>query len=175
MGKLSICYDVTDDILAQMIRLDESVYHLGDIGNFDLCKNWLSKNNEIYTVLMQDDKVVGYLNFMPLVKSSYDQYRAGRLRDYQITSFDIESYADNTEYYGLICSIVLDSSLRKSTATLRLFKGFLDKLNQLKSRGITFKSVLCECVTDDGIANAKKLGLSLVNPAHEIYEGALNI
>lgn len=175
MEKLSICYEVNDEILAQMIKLDESVYHYGDIGNFNLCKDWLSKNNEIYTILKQGDKVVGYFNFMPLKKPSYDLYKMGRLRDYQITSFDIETYEDNTEYYGLICSIVMDEKIRKSTATLKLFKGFYAKIKALKERGITFKSVLCECVTDDGIANAKKLGLSLVNPAHEIYEGPLNI
>ena len=175
MSKYSVSYHINDDMLRQMIELDKQVYHYGDIGNFDLCKNWLSKNDEIYTALLDDGEVVGYINFMPIKKNSYDAYKAGKLKDYQITADDIETYVDNNEYYGLICSLVIGEKLRKTTASVRLYKGFVDKIHELNSRGISFKKVICECVSDDGLNNAKKLGLKLVNAAHEIYEGKLNI
>ena len=174
MRDYSICYKVNDEMLYQMIELDKLVYNYGNIGDFKLCKNWLSKNEDIYTVLLDGDQVVGYINFMPIKKNSYFEYRAGKLKDYQITSDDIESFEDDKDDYGLICSLVLSEKLRKSNMSLKLYQGFINKIKSLKSRGITFKSVLCECVTDDGLNNAKKLGFIQVNPIDEIYEGKLD-
>ena len=47
MEKFYISYEVNDDKLAQMIELDKKAYFYNDVGNFNLCKDWLSKNSEI--------------------------------------------------------------------------------------------------------------------------------
>lgn len=66
MNKFKIMNKVNDDLIKKMIELDKLVFKGDDIGAFDKCKEWVGINPDIYTVLMADNKVIGYINFMPI-------------------------------------------------------------------------------------------------------------
>ena len=62
-SRLKILYKVNEDIINKMIELDETVFKEEDRGTLEGCKKWLKCNPDIYTVLLYDDEVIGYINF----------------------------------------------------------------------------------------------------------------
>ena len=70
-----------DDYLEQMLKLDESNYSEDDKGTYSMCMDWYSVNNDIYIILLYDNKVVGYINFIALTKEAYQN---SKLHKYEI-------------------------------------------------------------------------------------------
>ena len=88
---------------------------------------------------------------MPIKKECYDKFRLGNYKDYMITTKDITPFVKDEDNYCLAMSIVIRKDLRDSKAIVKLWKGFLKKINKLKRRGIKIASVIADCVSIDGI------------------------
>ena len=92
MKDYTILNKVDDNILKEMIALDNLVFKDKDIGNFDRCKEWLSANPDIYTVLLCNGKVIGYINFMPITDECYERFRQGKEKDYQLKKTEMTKF-----------------------------------------------------------------------------------
>ena len=75
MSKFSIVNQVNGTLIKDMIELDKLVFNGDDIGAFNKCKEWVEINPDIYTVLMADNKVIGYINFMPITDKAYNKIK----------------------------------------------------------------------------------------------------
>ena len=148
--KYSIEYYPTDMDIKEMLLLDKDVFNLKDTSSFNKVKSWYKKNNEIYTVLKLDGVVVGYINFMPITKECYDKFRIGKYKDYMLTSKDVVNFVKG-DNYCLAMSIVIRKDLRDTNAIIKLWKGFLRKINKLKKHGIKIASIVADCVSIDGV------------------------
>lgn len=171
MSKFSIETRVNDTLIKEMIELDKLVFKGDDIGAFDKCKEWVKRNPDIYTVLMQDDKVIGYINFMPITDESYNKIKEGKLKDYELNNDDIISFSNCKPLKCLFTSIVIHPDHQKGLELVRLWKGFI---NKLKSLNLTIVSVIMDCVTEMGEKCAKSyLGAIFITNSHngKIYEG----
>lgn len=171
MSKFSIVNQVNDTLIKEMIELDKLVFKGEDIGAFDKCKEWVKNNPDIYTVLMQDDKVIGYINFMPITDKAYQAIKQGKLKDYELAGNDIITYSNNKPLKCLFTSIVVHPDHQTGLELARLWKGFVNKLKSLK---LTISSVIMDCVTEMGEKCAKSyLGAQFITNSHngKIYEG----
>lgn len=171
MSKFSIVNQVNDTLIKEMIELDKVVFKGEDIGKFDKCKEWVKRNPDIYIVLMQDNKVIGYINFMPITDECYNKIKEGKLKDYELNNDDIISFSNCKPLKCLFTSIVVHPDHQTGLALTRLWKGFL---NKLKSLNLTITSVIMDCVTGMGEKCAKSyLGAQFVTNSHngKIYEG----
>lgn len=164
---------VTDELLKEMIELDNSVFEGQDVGDFSKCKEWLSANEDIYTVLLLDDRVVGYINFMPITDECYYKFRAGLVKDYQLTGKDILRFSTTQPLNCLLTSIVIEKSLRDGQAIKFLWDGFINKIQRLKAK---IGKVILDCVTIDGENFAKRnFNAKFLSNSNggKVYEGEL--
>lgn len=171
MSKFRIVNQVNDTLIKEMIELDKLVFKGDDIGDEDKCKEWVGINPDIYTVLMADNKVIGYINFMPITDESYNKIKEGKLKDYELNTDDIISFSNCKPLKCLFTSIVVHPDHQKGLALKTLWKGFL---NKLKSLNLTISSVIMDCVSYLGEKCAKSyLGAEFITNSHngKIYEG----
>ena len=171
-----ISYKMTDEYLNQAIALDNSVYQSVDVGDFKKCKEWLSVNDEIYTILTYNDIVVGYINFMPITDICYTKILSGCFKDCNITRHDILPFSNEYENNCLMTSIVVHKDFRNSLAGKRLWDGFINKIIKLKNKNINIANVVMDCVTDIG----EKCAINYLNAKFvynsstgKIYKGKL--
>lgn len=171
MSVFSIANKVDDTMIKELVKLDEEVYEGEDIGAFDKCKAWVDKNPDIYTVLMLDDKVIGYINFMPVTDMAYEEIKRGELKDYELNANHIVKFANDVPMKCLFTSIVIHPDHQTGLELARLWKGFLNKLKSLK---LTISCVIMDCVSEMGEKCAKSyLGAQFITNSHngKIYEG----
>lgn len=147
MVNYKVVYDVDDEILSELIKLDKTFYDVSDIGSFELCRQFLSKNKDIYTVLMKDENPVGYISFFPISKAAYSKFKNGQLRDYQLTVDDILPFSEEKELDCIFSSIVIDKKLHKSKAIACLLRGFL---NHIQGLNVKINRIIFDCVSDEG-------------------------
>ncbi len=170
-----ICYTPTDKMIKSMIELDKSVYQGQDVGTFKQCKQWLSVNRDIYTILLCDNEVVGYINFMPLTDACYNKFLSGKYKDYELTTDDVLPFKVGNNKC-LFTSIVIHKKYQNTLAVARLWQGFRSKIKTLKQNGIMVSSVVFDCVTDIGEAFANNyINAKYICDSHngKIYEGTI--
>lgn len=169
MEKFRIIYNVNDEVLRQLIALDKTVYKDNDVGNFELCKQFLSVNSDIYTVLLRDETPIGYICFYPLKNEVYDKFRRGELKDFSLTKNDILSFGNASECKFLLSSIVIAKEFQNTAALMFLLNGFKLKLQELGMKG---GRVLLDCVSAAGEGLAKSAGSCFVTNSNggKIYE-----
>lgn len=173
MNEFSIRNQVNDGLIEEMIKLDKLVFKDDDIGDFDKCKEWIKCNPDIYTILMLDNKVIGYINFMPITDVAYQSIKQGKLKDYELTKNEIMTYSSAKPLKCLFTSIVIHPEHQTGLELAKLWKGFFNKLKSLK---LTISSVIMDCVTAIGEKCAKNyLGAKFITNSHngKIYEGSI--
>jgi len=174
-NKYKVKHKVNDEIIKQMILLDEQSFFGEDIGIVQKCKEWVKANPNIYTVLMCNNKVVGYINFMPITKDCYQEIKQGKKRDFEIVGQDIVSFEKQKEVYCLFTSIVMDKKHQNGIALRTLWIEFIKKI---KSFNVSICGVVMDCITQIGEKSAVNyLGAKYVCPSQtgKIYEGNLKL
>ena len=165
---------MTDKMMKQALCLDDETYNEEDTGTFNLCKEWYRKNKDIYTILLHNKEVVGYINFMPLTDDCYGKFRQGKFKDVNIRKDDIASFSKKEPNKCLLLSINIKKEFRDSEAILVMWEGFINKLKKLKKKGILVSSVIFDCVSPDGVKYAvKHFDGKYICDSHggKVYEG----
>lgn len=171
MGEFSIETKVNDGLIKEMVELDKLVFKDKDIGNFVKCKEWVKINPDIYTILMKDNKVIGYINFMPITDESYNKIKEGNLKDYELSHDDIISFSNSNSLKCLLTSIVINPDYQDSKAIIELWNGFVNRINKMK---INISGIVSDCVSEKGEKFIKKhLSVKFITNSHngKIYEG----
>lgn len=174
MSEYKIIYKVDDGLIRQMIELDKLVYNGLDVGNYNRCKKWVEANPQIYTVLLCNEEVVGYINCMPITDRAYEKIKMGQLKDFEITNTDIVKFESFKRFKCYFMSIVIRPDYQSSVAIIRLWKGFINKLKYLN---ISISGIVMDCVSNMGEECAKRLlGAKFITNScgGKIYEGNLN-
>ena len=177
-NNFKITYQVDDNLLKQMLKLDESVYKKEDCGTFEICKEWLSINNDIYTILLLDNKVIGYINFMPISDKCYNKFISGLKKDYEINSKDIIPFSKTKYIKCLLTSVVIHKDFQNSMAIKYLYNGFIEKIKKYAKENIKISNIILDCVSEDGEKFAKKyLNAKFIKEtlSSKIYEVNLKI
>lgn len=145
----SIAYDVTDERLAQAIKIDKQFFMPEEVGDKSTCHDWLSVNKDIYTFLLCNDRVVGYINFMAVGDECYARILSGALPDYEITNADVLPF-NVGKNNGLLTSIALDRNFQNGVAVKKLWRGFCNRINELNKQGKHIVRIVMDCVTPIG-------------------------
>ena len=153
-NNFSIVYDVTNERLEQAIAIDKQFFISEEVGDQNVCCDWLSVNKDIYTFLLYDDCVVGYINFMAVTDNCYDKILKGMLPDYEMPLEDILPFRLG-ENKCLFTSIALDKKFQNGIAVKKLWQGFCDKVKKINSQGKHISHIVMDCVTPIGEKCAK--------------------
>ncbi len=174
MGKFRIINQVNESLLKEMIKLDELVYNKEDVGDLEKCKSWININPNIYTVLLYDDEIIGYINFMPITNKAYKRIKQGKLKDYELTTEDIVEYSEGKTLKYLLTSIVIKPEYQDTQAIIELWTGFL---NKIKEFNLIVSNLIVDCVSEHGEKFIKQnLKVKYITNSNngKIYEGILN-
>ncbi len=173
-SRLKILYKVNEGIINKMIELDEMVFKEEDRGTLEGCKKWLKCNPDIYTVLMYDNEVIGYINFMPITNDAYSKIYNGQLKDYELQPTDIIKFSNKKPSNCLFTSIVINPEYQDTNAVGELCNGFLENL---KHRNFKINKVIFDCVSESGenfvTRNFKAKYITNSNQG-KIYEGSIS-
>ena len=148
--KYKITYKMKNKYLFQCLKLDESSFEEEDQGSYIKCKEWLSINNKIYTILLHKGQAIGYINFIGITKQCYEKFMLGKYKDYMLTKEDILPFHLGNNY-ALFMSIVIHSDYRNSDAIIALTNAFKHKIQKFKKHHIIFDNCVMDCVSNDGI------------------------
>ena len=170
--------NVTPEMIFQAVGIDQRVYNEEFQGIYDTCVDWWKKNPAIY-VMIEDaasQRIVGYINAMPLSNEYYNRIRSGETIDVDIPVKDIETYDFPDTYKLYISSVAIHPDYHNTSAFKTLYDAFVVHLLQLYDREIYFSSMVADAVTSIGEKMCKYIGLTHTtdsNHGSKIYEGAL--
>lgn len=162
----------------EMINLDKLVYKDCDIVNNKLVYKWHKKNDKIWTIIKENNKIIGYINFIPITDKCYHNLKDKKYSEHSIKYNDIMSYKKDMESYFLFDSIVIHPNYQNKNITFILFKFFIkNTLKFFKENNIKIKSIIAQVVNNkiDNILSKKGFNLLFTTENFKFFEGNINI
>jgi len=123
------------------------------IATVDQVTKWDKKNSDIHIFVrdLEKDKIVGEITLLPFSEEQFNRFMNNTLEDTEINEDTLLEYKSNKSYYLLYSAMAITKEYRNDRMVLSLLlKGFYDKLNNLKDRGIKFLNMCAEGQTSDG-------------------------
>lgn len=123
------------------------------IASVDQVIKWDKKNKDIHIFVraLDANKIVGEITLLPLTEEQFNKFMNHELEDTEINEHTLLEYKNNNKYYLCYSAMAIDFEYRNDKLILGLLlKGFYDKLNYLRSRGIVFLNMCAEGQTLDG-------------------------
>jgi hypothetical protein len=133
-----------------------------------LSTTWIEVNPDIYTFLFdrRTNKVVGYINAMPIRQECFDKVLAGKIKDNQIARYDVMEFLPNQILKVYMMSVAIDPALRRASQGLfqepfeRLMSAFIGKLYYYAvNRGIRVIELVAVGWTDQGKKLSEAFGM----------------
>lgn len=174
MNKYQIIYNATNKHITEMITLDKTFFSSYDVGTLEKCREWLSANKDIYTILLCNEKVIGYINFIPISNDFYQDFKHEIKKDFDLSKNDIMSFSPTNITNCLFTSIVIDKQHQNALVLKLLWEGFIKKLQTLKP---SIGNIIMDCISPIGEKCAiKYLNAKFIKKSEhgKIYEGTLN-
>ena len=151
--------------IKQAVDIDEKSYSDEYKGVLELCLAWFKQNPEIYTLIIDKriDKVVGYINALPLEEEIIRKIQDGVFMDTDIKPENILTY-DFPDFYKLyLCSVVIDPDYRGTIAFKMLYEAYFDKLLNLARNDVYVSEIIADAVTKDGEKLCNFIGMKKIN------------
>jgi len=162
--------NITEHQIGEAIEIDCAIYKTEYRGIPDICLQWFRRNPDIYTFIIDKhtNKVVGYINSMPLEESYYEKIESGEVIDVNIPTEVIRTY-DFPDFYKLyLCSVAVHPDYQGTIAFKMLYEAYFDKLLYLARNDIYITEMLGDVVSEDGEKLAKFIGMKkLKDTTHE--------
>lgn len=158
----------------QMEQLELQYYSADYITPSQESYNWYRFRPDSIVAIEADNRVVAFMNLLPVKRHVYEQIVAGRFNDSLMTTADIEDFKQPPDcaYYFLSCVVVADT-YRKSAALPTMLHHYLGVLDSVAKSGIRIHSIVMEAVTAAGNRFAKRLGMRLLGESNHdshVYE-----
>ena len=151
--------DINEEMIKEALLLDKKYYPAEYHLSLEQCFGYFERNNQIYIMLVNNDHVIGYLNFSPITEDKYDELASGSCIDTSIQSKDICQYQCNHIYSAYLSSIVVDEQYRSLGYGNMLLRALSEKIINLYDKGIYFKRIIADVLNDAGKALAINWGL----------------
>jgi hypothetical protein len=151
-------------ITKQAIEIDKE-YYGKYAGREKICQSWYKKNPNIYTLLFtqKSERLIGYINAMPLYDEYYQKIKNGTQIDTFINPKGICDYGLPGFYNLYFCSIAIKTAYCNDLSAFRiLFNGFIKKIQDFAMQNIYFKEIVADSWTEKGDQMAKMLGMNYV-------------
>lgn len=153
--------EITPELISQAAEIDTSVYSSEFRGVLSTCLAWLDRNPDIYTLIIDRNinRVVGYINAMPLEDEAFEAIKGGEVYDIDIAPSDIRTYELPDIYKVYLCSIAVSPNYKGTIAFKMLYEAFFDRLLQLADNDIIISELVADAITSDGEKLAEYIGM----------------
>lgn len=174
MKKFQVKTFVSLEDVKFMCELDKKVFKENNQVEFKICEEWYNKNPRIYTAITDSDKLIGYINFMPITEDCYNRIKNGSLQENNVPVEDILRMEKNGSYYCLFSSVVIDKAYQNTEAfTILITTFYKNMLDHLNKNNIKIVSIIADCVNKKMEQFVINSGFKRVfkNKNSNIYEG----
>lgn len=144
--------EITLDDLLGAISIDNDVYDEEARGNLKICNEWLNQNPDIYTIIKDSlsNKVIGYINAMPLVDKYYDMIKSGVIIDIDLPAEAILKY-DLPDYYRVyVASVAVLPEYQNTFVFKILYDAFIDSFISLAKKDIYISEISADAISEQG-------------------------
>lgn len=155
---------ISRDYIAQALELDrisyDDIYQL----DVDTCVGFYEKNSDIYIMAVDEsgERVIGYINFSPVIRSLYTSLASGQVVDTVVTGPQIPKYRRNRCYWAYFSSIVVHPDFRQHGIATRMLMAWSELVCRLaKEKDIYFHSVVADAVSSVGEHILGEIGFTL--------------
>ena len=153
-GRFQIVFgnEVTEADIEDAIDLDSISYEEKYRGKKETCIAWAQANPNIYVMLRdrRSQKIVAYINAMPITEDCYEMIKRGSFSDVDIPPENILSYELPYEYCLYLASIVIHPDFRAQGALSYLLKALVDLFLALGTKGVFIKNLIADAVSIEG-------------------------
>lgn len=160
--------DLTLEDVYQTIEVDRDAYGGVDstyIPTREMVERWYIASSDIYTVLKDrgSDRVVGYINAMPVTEHAFSQILGGYFQESEFGIEEIQPYTQPGFYYLYFCSVAIRSEYRNHKALRQLLGGFVQKWARLAHQNIYLREIVADAVSHEGRRLCEAFGMKVVN------------
>jgi GNAT superfamily N-acetyltransferase len=143
------------------MELDMLVYPPHLRGSFDEIYGRFTANRDIFVLLFDKGKIIGYLCFFPVKDDLYERILAeDKLFDSDISAEMIESYKSGRTYKLFLISAAIHPEYQRKGLSRRLLEGFHEFLQKKNGENIGFSTALAAAVSPAGAHMCQKLGFA---------------
>jgi len=151
--------DLDKEFINEILEIDASVYPEHLQGTFEEVYGRFCANRDMFVLLYDDKKLIGYLCLFPIKDSLYEQISCGdKLFDSDIPGEMLEQYKPHNVYKLYLISMVIIPEYQKKGLSNHLIKGFYHFILEKKKENIMFSVILSSAVTNDGKLMLKRMG-----------------
>jgi len=126
---------------------------------------WAQYCPESDVMLMDKDRIVGFMDILPIKKTVFEGIKEGCFNDKYLTTADIARKQDlkaGAHVDLLLSCVVIEEEYRKTDALAMLLLAHLKYFMTFLEEGITIDFVVTSNVTDEGIHFSQKMGFQKV-------------
>jgi len=146
-------------LINEILEIDSLVYPNHLQGTFDEIYDRFRANRDIFILLYDDKKLIGYLCLFPIKDPLYVQIsNENKLFDSNIPGEMLEKYEPHNIYKLYLISAVIRHEYQKMGLSKHLIKGFYQYILNKKKKDIKFSAALSSAVTNDGRLMLKRMG-----------------
>ena len=147
-----------DNYIEEIIQLDNKFYKEEYTWSDEYQKAVYERNKDSFIAVTNDNKLVGYLNFLNISDNVYNQMLKSNVIIDEYDLKDIMPFTENNNI--LICSIVIDKEYQNTGVVKYLTDGLLARLKELEKNNYHIKTLSGTAVSEDGQKLLKILGLT---------------
>jgi len=151
--------ELDKEFINEILEIDASVYPEHLQGTFEEVYGRFCANRDMFILLYDDKKLIGYLCLFPIKDSLFEKISSeNKLFDSDISGEMLEQYKPHNVYKLYLISMVIISEYQKKGLSNYLIKGFYRFILEKKKNNILFSVILSSAVTNDGKLMLERMG-----------------
>jgi len=166
--------DLDISLISDILEIDSAVYPEHLQGTFDELYDRFKANRDMFILLYDDTRLVGYFCLFPIRNELYEEIsNSDRLYDSDISGDQLEQYKPGNTYKLYAISTAIHPDYQGKGLSKHLINGFYKYLLDKKKRSIHISSVLATAVTNGGDSILRKLGFThkkALSSGYSLYE-----
>lgn len=166
--RYSVDLDKSIDIVPDLMNIEKKVYVPEYCGEYESIQARYCKNRDTFILAYDDDKMIGYLCFLPISQRLYNELiNTETFHDDDISPDDIENYHDGVNLYLL--SIAILPEYQNSDVIIKMTSEFSNFVKNKEENGIKFNNIVASAVSEDGEKLLSHLGFNKIKTVEDQY------
>ncbi|WP_337100436.1 GNAT family N-acetyltransferase [Paenibacillus sp. YIM B09110] len=162
-------HDVDRKLIQDILAIDELVYASDFRGTYEEVSERFRANRDMFILLYDDDKIIGYLCLFPIKAELYEKIvRSDRMYDSDIPGSMIERYTPGERYKLFMISVAIHPDYQNQGHSGKIIQGFYSYMLKKQKDNIHIDSILAISVSKPG---ERFLGKLRFAPLKEIKSG----
>lgn len=152
--------NTSESVIYDLMRIEEDVYAEKDRGQYEHIKKRFDKNKEMFVLLYDNDKIIGYLCYFPISQELHDNIiGVKKFYDDNIKAKDVISFGK--ENYIYLISIALFKKYHGKGLGKKMMDAFFCKLREKNKENKHIIDIFASVISNAGEKIAREYGFEL--------------